>query len=137
VLGPTRAAADDLDVIRRLRRWFAPDDSFVSILAGDAIANLLTDGPARPDALAARLLPLLGDRWVTSEGQPLDESRTRSDLHRLQSVLVGLDLIETDQGTWAAGPGARWLLPRATALADIWSRWQTTEEVGPARPSPR
>jgi hypothetical protein len=126
VLGPTRAAADDIEVIRRLRSWFGPDDSFVSILAGDAIANLVAGGACRPEALAVRLLPLLGERWVTSEGQPLDESRTRHELYRLESVLVGLGLIETDGGTWRAGPGAHCLLPRATALAHIWSRWPTS-----------
>jgi hypothetical protein len=126
VLGPTRAAADDIDVIRRLRSWFGPDDGFISVLAGDAIASLIVDGPARAETLTGRLLPLLGERWVTSDGQPLDQSRTRQDLSRLQSILVGLDLIETDKGTWTAGPGARSLLPRATALAHIWSSWRTS-----------
>jgi len=125
VLGPTRAAADDIEVIRRLRSWFGPDDSFIAVLAGDAIANLVADGPCRPEILAARLLPLLGERWVTSEGQPLDGSRTRQELYRLEAVLVALDLIETDKGTWTTGPGARWLLPRATALAGIWATWRT------------
>ncbi|MHB1536422.1 MAG: hypothetical protein ACYC1D_17800 [Acidimicrobiales bacterium] len=31
------------------------------------------------------------------------------------------DLIEASRGTWSAGPSARWLLPRATALAHLWS----------------
>jgi hypothetical protein len=121
VLRPTKAATNDVELIRRLRSWFGPDDGFVSVLAGDTVAGLVAHGPCRPETLAARLLPLLGERWVTSDGQPLDESRTRSHLYRLQPVLVGLDLIEVDKGTWTAGPGARWLLPRATALADIWS----------------
>ena len=124
VLGLTRAAADDVEVIRHLRSWFSPDDGFVSILAGEGIATLVVEGPCRPEILAARLLPVLGDRWVTSEGQPLDQSRIRHELYRLQPVLVGLDLIETDRETWTPGPGARWLLPRATALAHLWSKWQ-------------
>ena len=127
VLGPTRAAVDDLEVIRRLRSWFDPDDSFISILAGETLASLVVDGPSPPEALAARLFPLLGDRWATSEGEPLDERHTRHALYRLQSVLVGLDLIRTDEPTWAAGPSALWLLPRATALAHLWSAWQTRE----------
>jgi hypothetical protein len=71
--------------------------------------------------LAARLLGLLGDRWVTSEGFALDVARTRSELYRLKPVIVGLDLVQNSQGVWAASPSARWLLPRATALAHLWS----------------
>ncbi len=125
-LGPTRAAVDDLEVIRRLRSWFSPGDGFVPILVSDALANLVVDGSCRPDKLAARLLPVLGDRWATSEGQGLDAGRVRQELYRLQSTLVGLDLIQSDKGTWTAGPSALWLVPRATALADIWSRWHTS-----------
>ena len=126
ILGPTRAAVDDLEVIRRLRSWFSPDDGFVSILASDALANLVVDGPCRPDELAARLRPLLGDRWVTSQGQGLDAGRVRQELYGLQFILVGLDLIQSHKGTWTAGPSALWLLPRAAALAHMWSRWHTS-----------
>jgi hypothetical protein len=105
-LGPTRAAVDDLEVIRRLKSWFSPGDCFVPILVSDALANLVVDGPCRPDELAARLLPLLGDRWVTSQRQGLDAGRIRQDLYGLQFILVGLDLIQSHQGTWAAGPSA-------------------------------
>ena len=125
VLGPTRAAADDLEVVRRLRSWFGPDDGFISILAGEGLASLVADGECRPEDLAARLRPLLGDRWVTSQGEPLDENRTRRELYRLQSVLVGLDLIRADEQTWTAGPSAVWLLPRATALAHLWTKWRS------------
>ncbi|HEV2369241.1 MAG TPA: hypothetical protein VGR90_05165, partial [Acidimicrobiales bacterium] len=34
VLGATRVAADDVEVVRRLRSWFGPDDSFTAVLAG-------------------------------------------------------------------------------------------------------
>ncbi len=119
-LGPTRAAAEDFEVMRRLRSWFGPDDSFISILAGESLASLVVDGACRTEELAARLLPLLGDRWVTGQGQPLDEGRTRQELHRLQSVLFGLDLVQTHKGAWTAGPSAVWLHPRATALAHLW-----------------
>ena len=126
VLSPTRATADDVEVIRRIRWWFGPTDGFVSILAGDALASLIVDGPARPAELASRLLALLGDRWVTSQGQPLDHARTCSELYRLESVLIGLDLIQSSAGSWAAGPSVQWLLPRATALADLWSKQSTS-----------
>ena len=124
-LGPTRSAADDLEVIRRLRSWFGPGDGFVHMLVTDALANLVVEGPSRPDELAARLLPVLGDRWVTSQGQGLDAGRVRQELYRLQSILAGFDLIQSDKRSWIAGPSALWLLPRAMALADIWSRWRT------------
>jgi hypothetical protein len=123
ILTRTRVASDDIEVIRRLRSWFGTIDSFASILAGDALALLCTDGSASPQDLAARLFRLLGGRWVTSDGQPLDGALTLSGLYRLHSVLVGLDLIdETPNGMWTAGPSAQWLLPRATALAHLWSR---------------
>ena len=124
-LGPTRAVVDDLEVIRRLKSWFSPGDGFVHMLVTDALANLVVEGPSPPDELAARLLPLLGDRWVTSQGQGLDAGRVRHELYRLQSLLVGLDLIQSDKGSWIVGPSALWLLPWATALAEIWSKWRT------------
>lgn len=72
--------------------------------------------------MAGRLLELLGDQWITSQGQRLDEARIRSDLYRRESVLVGLDLINTSSGSWDVGPTTRWFLPRATALAYLWSK---------------
>jgi hypothetical protein len=130
VVAPTRVAADDIEVIRRLRSWFGPADGFTSILTTDALALLAADGPSTPPDLAGRLLRLLGDRWVTSHGRPLDEAQTLSDLHSLRFVLLGLDLIEDAKGVWSAGPSARWLLPRATALADLWSAGSSAD--GPA-----
>lgn len=117
VLSPTRAASDDTDVIRRVRSWFGPRYGYEMVLTTDALALLATEGDSRPQDLAGRLLNLLGDRWVTSSGQRLDEVRVLTDLDRLRFVLVALDLIETSKGVWTAGPSARWLLPRATALA--------------------
>lgn len=125
VLSPTRAAGDDTQVIRRLRSWFGPDDSFTSILAGESVASLATAGPCRPDQLAARVFPLLGDRWVTAEGGPLTKAHVLASLNRSTVLLVGLDLITTAREMWSAGPSARWLLPRATALAHLWSDLET------------
>lgn len=121
ILAPTRVAGDDMEVIRRLRSWFGAVHGFTSILTGDALALLAAEGPSRPQDLAGRLQGMLGDRWVTSQGQPLDEDRILSDLYSLQFVLLGLDLIRTAKGVWTAGPSACWLLPRATALAHLWS----------------
>ena len=120
VLRAIRVAADDVEVIRRLRSWFGPDDSFVAVLAGESLASLVAEGPGRPEQLAARLLPRLGLGRVTSQGELLDENRTCQELYRLESDLVGLDLIHADNGTWTAGPSALWLLPRATGLAHLW-----------------
>jgi hypothetical protein len=120
VLSPTRAAGADTELIRRLRSWFGPRYGYEMLLTTDALALLAAEGDTRPQDLAGRLMDLLGDRWVTSQGQRLDEVRVLADLNRLRFVLVGLDLIETSKGVWSAGPSARWLLPRATALAHLW-----------------
>ena len=121
VLAPTRIAGDDIEVIRRLRSWFGPVHGFTSLLIGDALALLAAEGPSRPQDLASRLVGLLGDRWVTGHGKPLDGAHVLSDLYSLESFLLGLDLIQTSNGVWTAGPSARWLLPRATALAHLWT----------------
>jgi hypothetical protein len=120
-VSPTRAASDDLELIRRLRSRFGREDGFTSILVGEGLASLIADGSCRPDELAARLFAMLGRRWVTGDGAPLTERATCSQLYRLQSVLVGLDLIHASTGSWTAGPSARWLLPRATGLASLWT----------------
>ena len=121
VLAPNHVASDDVQVIRRLRSWFGGDDGFVSVLAGISLASLATGGPGRPEDLAKRVFPLLGDRWVSGDGEPLSEHRTRIELYGLEAVLHGLDLIDTDHGTWSAGPSACSLLPRATVFAHLWS----------------
>ena len=122
ILSPTSITKDDIEVIRRLRSWFGPVYGFTSMLTTDTLALLAAEGPSRPQDMAGRLLDLLGDRWVTSQGQPFDEARTLSDLQSLRFALAGLDLIEVSHGTWSAGPSARRLLPRATALAHLWSK---------------
>jgi hypothetical protein len=118
VLAPTRIAGDDMEVVRRLRSWFGPQYGYESLLTTDTLALLAAEGPSKPQDMAGRLLELLGDRWITSLGQRLDEARLRSDLYRLECVLVG----NTSSGSWEVGPSARWLLPRATALTYLWSK---------------
>lgn len=119
MLRPTRAAADDLQVIRRLRSWFEPD-GFSDILAGVTVATLETSGPLAPDDLAARVYPLLGSGWATA-GRPLTEEDVLSSIRSLGPALVALDLVVADRRLWCAGPSARTLLPRATTLARLWS----------------
>lgn len=124
VLHPTRAAGDQVQVVRRLRSWFGPEHGYPAVLAGTSVAQLATRGPYRPAELARQVFPLLDDRWVTAEGTPLTEQDVSRELYRLESVLVGLDLVIATEGSWCAGPSACWLLPRATGLAHLWStRW--------------
>lgn len=59
VLGPTKAASEDLEVVRRLRSVFEPGE-FETIVATTAIATVAASGPHRPDQLAARMLPQIG-----------------------------------------------------------------------------
>lgn len=73
------AAGDDTEVIRRLRSWFGPVHGFTSILASDALASLSAEGPATTQDLAGRLFRLLGDRWVTSQGDPMDVAGVQPD----------------------------------------------------------
>jgi hypothetical protein len=122
VLAPTRAAGDNLGVVRRLRSWFGPQYDFVSMLTTDALAFLASGGQSRPEDMSGRLLGLLGDHWVTGEGRHLDEAAVRSNVYRLGPALESLDLVDCSKATWEAGPSARWLLPRATALAHLWSK---------------
>ncbi len=121
VLHPTRAAGDDdLQVIRRLRSWFEPE-GFTDILAGVTVAMLETSGPLAPAELAAKVHPRLSNRW-SIDGRPLTTEDVRSSISHLGLELRALDLVAGDWGHWCAGTSARTLLPRATALAHLWSR---------------
>jgi hypothetical protein len=120
VLTPTRAAADDMEIIRRLRTWFEPDE-FDDILAGVTVAIVSASGPIDNADLAARVHPLLNPRWSIN-GQLLSVEDVNHAINMSRLQLEALDLIESDWRTWRAGPSARTLLPRATALADMWSR---------------
>lgn len=124
VLAPTRAADDDdLHTIRRLRSWFGPDSGFAALLADLTVATVATsDTPLPLTELAAKVFSLLGPGWGTSDGKPLAELHVRTEISRLRPVLTGLDLVDTSgPGGWTAGPSAQSLLPRATALAHLWS----------------
>jgi hypothetical protein len=120
VLSPTRAAADDREVVRRLRTWFEPE-GFHGILGGVAVAVLTVSGPLPLDELTRRVVPLMGDGWAV-DGRPMADADYQRVLGRLSAELRALDLLAGDWRTWEAGPSARTLLPRATALADLWTR---------------
>lgn len=120
VLSPTKAAADDQEVVRRLRSWFEPD-GFHGILGGVAVAVLAVSGPLPSAELVRRVVPLMGDGWAR-EGRPLTEADYERTLHILSAELRALDLLGGDWRNWEAGPSARALLPRTTWLADRWTR---------------
>lgn len=117
VVTPTRAAADDVEVVRRLRRSF---DGFTAVLAERAVALLVAEGPQSDTVLAARSHAVLGPGW-TADGEPLTAHDVRMALARLHGRLAGMDLIVAGVREWRAGPSARWVLPGATALAHHWA----------------
>lgn len=124
-LTPTKAAADDQQVVRRLRTWCRPDD-FDDVLSRVSVGFLAAHGPKQVEDLAAAAHPYL-DRWALN-GHPMTVEDVTSALFGLRTTLEGLDLIEVpDWGTWAAGPSARTLIPGATALAYLWSRQAADE----------
>jgi len=120
VLRPTTAASDDLETVRRLRSAFEPGQ-FDTIVATTAIATLAAHGAHRPDHLATRLFPQIGHGWAKN-GRAITAQDVHIELRRLTPTLQALDQITTDTlaRTWDAGPSARTLLVRATALAALW-----------------
>ncbi len=94
--------------------WQEPN---TSILTGEAVALLAAHGPTRPQDLAARLLHLLGDRWVTSQGQRLDQpapsptctvssSPARRRLEQREPAMPGSPTVDgRGAHPWAEGHG--------------------------------
>jgi Plasmid pRiA4b ORF-3-like protein len=118
VLAPTRAASDDLAVVRRLRSAFDPD-AFGTQIAELTVGVLAAHGPLPLTKLAARVHQLLGRGWQR-DGQPIIQADLQTAVAQLAATMEGLDLI--DHGNWhawAAGPSARSLLPRVSMLADL------------------
>lgn len=120
VLTPTRAASDELAVVRRIRADFQPN-TFATEITELTIGVLAAHGPLPLAELAARVHELLGWRWQR-DGQPLDESDVQHGIAQLANSMEGLDLIDnSDWVAWTAGPSAQSLLPRASMLAEIWT----------------
>ncbi len=117
VLRPIKAAADERQVVRRLRSWFE-SDRFTELLAGLTVATLVSHGRCAPAELGQRVHQLLGFGWSTG-GRPLTAADVNAEIAALSAALRGLDLI-TEHGMAAYGPGpaARTLLPGA-ALARL------------------
>lgn len=122
VLTPTKAAGDDLQTVRRLRRAFEPD-GFDDILTGVATAHLAARGALPRAELAALTHPWL-DRWAIG-GRPVTPDDIDTRLRQVRHLLEALDLVQVDRSTWHPGPAAQTLLPRATALAHLFRREET------------
>lgn len=119
VLRPTKAAGDDLAVVRRIRSAFEPN-GFGTEITEITLGVLASHGPLRMDELAARVHPLLSYGWQL-DGRLIDERDVRMAIAQQSPILKGLDLIEhPDLYKWATGASALSLLPGATMLADIW-----------------
>lgn len=117
VLRPTKAADDDIDTVRRLRSWFAPQE-FSTMIAERACALLEAHGPMQVPQLAANVFPLMGQGWQRG-GEPISTHDIELELRHMSGQLKALDLISTTRSLWTAGPSARSLLPGATLLADL------------------
>lgn len=115
LLAPTRAAEDDLQVVRRLRSWYEKG-SFEGLLVEVAVAVLVVQGPMDVDDLAAEAFGLLGPGWLR-EGTAMTVADVRDSLAYLSAEMRGLDLVERDRELiWRAGPAAATLPPRVASL---------------------
>ena len=117
VLRPTKAAADELETVRRLRSWFDAN-AFHTMAAERAVALVAARGPLQVAELAAEVHPLLGHGWSRG-GQPITTRDVEDELRNLAHQLQALDLITRNRSEWSPGPSARSLLPGANLLADL------------------
>lgn len=122
VLRRTRAADDEVAVVRRLRSWFdlgtGSDGGFTRVLSGWSVAVLAGDGPRDPRDVVRAVLPIVGERWSVS-GRTISEDDLRLEMAKLLPVWRALDLVNTPDRCWTAGSSARSLLPLAIAVAHL------------------
>lgn len=117
VLRPTKAASDELEVVRRLRSWFEPGE-FSSVVAERAVALIAAHGSVPLASLARELFPMLGGGWRRG-GDPVTAHDVEYTLRAMSHQLLALDLIAVNRSVWSPGPSARSLVPGATLLADL------------------
>ena len=110
VLTPTRAAADDVEVVRRLRTWFVPG-AFLGAVAELVVAELAARGPQHGDSLARQVHSLLGRGWFRG-AEPVTDEDLLLAVAQMAAVMQGLDLIEVDEPVWRPGPSVLSLLPQ-------------------------
>jgi hypothetical protein len=117
VLRATSAAADEREILRRIRAWFE-QGSFELVVAERALAHLAARGPMTDGELAAAVYPWLGHGWRRGD-DPITEYDVKQQLWRLSTGLKALEMIAVERGTWTAGPSALTVLPGAVLLADL------------------
>ena len=117
VLRPTKAAADELETVRRLRSWFDPQE-FSTMVTERALALVAARGPLQVAEIAGQVHPLLGHGWSRA-GKPITTGDVEGELRSLSHQLQALDLITATRSVWSPGPSARSLLPGANLLADL------------------
>lgn len=121
VLSRTRAAGDDLAIVRRLRTAFEPN-TFGTVITELTLGVLAAAGPVTRAQLAERVHQLLGHGWQL-DGQPVTEQDLRIAIGQQSTIMEALDLIDTSNRlAWTIGRSAQTLLPGAAMLADIWAR---------------
>ncbi len=119
VLSRTRAAGDDLAIVRRLRSAFEPN-AFGTVITELVVGQLAAQGSLPLAQLTERVHELLGPRWQI-DGRPLTREDLRDALIRQSAVMEALDLVDKSAWhAWTAGRSALSLLPRATLLAEIF-----------------
>ncbi|TPG34187.1 plasmid pRiA4b ORF-3 family protein [Mycolicibacterium hodleri] len=120
VLAPTRAASDDLAIVRRLRSAFDAN-TFATEITGLTIGVLAAHGPLPLEELAAQVNQLLGRGWQIG-GRPVSPRDVQTAITQQSSIMSVLDLIDNaNWRVWTIGASARSLLPGATMLAEVWS----------------
>ena len=117
VLRASNAAADEREIVRRIRAWFE-QGSFELVVAERALAHLAARGPMTDGELAAAVYPWLGHGWRRGD-DPITECDVKQQLWRLSTGLKALEMIAVERGTWTAGPSALTVLPGAVLLADL------------------
>jgi hypothetical protein len=117
VLRLTKAAADDCEVVRRVRSWF-DEGTFELVVAERAVAHLVAHGPMSDGELAVTVFPWIGHGWRRGD-EPISEYDVRRQLCSLTSALKALEMIATEKDRWAAGPSALTVLPGVALLADL------------------
>ncbi|QUR69572.1 plasmid pRiA4b ORF-3 family protein [Mycobacterium spongiae] len=120
VLASTRAAGDDLAVVRRIRSAFEPD-TLATEITELTIGVLAVHGSLTRPELAARVHERLGPRSHPG-GDAVTERDVQIAIGEQSPIMRGLDLIDdTEWRTWSVGASARSLLPRATMLTETWT----------------
>lgn len=117
VLRPTKAAADEVETVRRLRTWFPPRE-FSTLVAERAVALVAARRPMKTQDLAGEVLSMIGPGWRRGD-DPITAADVQRDLYRTGHQLAALDMLTSTWTEWKAGPSARSLLPGVALLADL------------------